>query len=227
MVFSPDIVFLEFIPLEEHLKNKADPSYEPRTVLYHELELGIYEFVLTNFHGGALTRYRIGDLFEVIALRDEELGSPLPQLRFYSRADDVIDLGNLVRLTEKDIWKAIEATNVKYQDWTARKEFQDTVAYLHIYLEPKPPETVMLEDFQAKLIAELAKISTEFSGLEEILGCCPLQVSLLQPGSFERYMKQKQHEGADLAHIKPPHMQPSDQILERLFELERSLSGTP
>jgi hypothetical protein len=227
MVFSPDIAFLEFIPLQEHLKNKADPSYEPGTVLYHELDLGIYEFVLTNFHGGALTRYRIGDLFEVIALRDEELGSPLPQLRFYSRADDVIDLGNLVRLTEKDIWKAIEATNVKYQEWTARKEFQDSIAFLHIYLEPKPSENLMLADFQQRLILELSKISSEFNGLEEILGCSPLQVSSLKPGSFDIYMKQKQQQGADLAHIKPPHMQPSDQILEHLFELERSLSGTP
>ncbi len=29
MVFSPDIVFLEFIPLDEHLKNKADPDFTP------------------------------------------------------------------------------------------------------------------------------------------------------------------------------------------------------
>ena len=227
MVFSPDIVFLEFIPLDEHLRNKADASYEPRTVIYEELDLGIYEFVLTNFHGGALTRYRIGDLFEVIALQDEELGSPLPQLRFYSRADDVIDLGNLVRLTEKDIWKAIEATNVKYKEWTARKEFRDSNAILHVYLEPKSSEILVHEDFQQKLTIELSKISSEFNNLKEILGYYPLQVSLLKPGLFDIYMKQKQQEGADLAHIKPPHMQPTDQILKHLFELESSLSGTP
>ena len=227
MVFSPDIVFLEFIPLDEHLKNKADGSYKPRTVLYNELELGIDEFVLTNFHGGALTRYRIGDFFEVISLRDEETGSPLPQLRFYSRVDDVIDLGNLVRLTEKDIWKAIEATNVKYQDWTARKEFNDMDVFLHIYLEPKSSENVIVEGLQQELTAELSKISSEFNSLDEILGYRPLHVSLLRPGSFDGYMQQKQQEGADLAHIKPPHMQPSDQILTHLFELERSLSGTP
>ena len=174
MVFSPDIAFLEFIPLEEHLKNKADPAYKPKTLLYNELEVGIYEFVLTNFHGGALIRYRIGDLFEVIALGDEELGSPLPQMRFYSRADDVIDLGNLVRLTEKDIWKAIEATEVKYQDWTARKEFNDKDIFLHIYLEPKPSENIAVEGYQQRLALELAKLSSEFSGLAEILGYTPL-----------------------------------------------------
>ena len=227
MVFSPDIVFMEFIPLDEHLKNKADPSFKPRTVLYNELDLGIYEFVLTNFHGGALTRYRIGDLFEVISLHDAELGSPLPQLRFYSRADDVIDLGNLVRLTEKDIWKAIEATGVKYQDWIARKEFNSKDVILHIYLEPKPFENGAVEDFQQKLVLELSKISSEFNSLNEILGYNPIQVSFLKPETFDTYVKQKQQQGADLAHIKPTHMQPSDQVMKHLFELESSLSGTP
>ena len=227
MVFSPDIVFLEFIPLDEHLKNKSDPDYQPKTVLYNELELGIYEFVLTNFHGGALVRYRIGDLFEVISLEDKELGSPLPQLRFYSRADDVIDLGNLVRLTEKDIWKAIEATGVKYQDWTARKEFNSENVILHIYLEPKPSENIAVGEYRQQLGLELSKLSPEFSGLDEILGRNPIQISLLKPGSFDAYMKQKQQEGADLAHIKPAHMQPSDQVMKRLLDFESSLPGVP
>lgn len=227
MVFSPDIVFLEFIPLAEHLKNKQDPSYKPKTVLYNELDLGIYEFVLTNFHGGALVRYRIGDLFEVISLGDSELGSPLPQMRFYSRADDVIDLGNLVRLTEKDIWKAIEATGVKYQDWVARKEFNSEEVSLHIYLEPKPSETITVGDYRGQLALELSKFSPEFDSLAEILGRNPIKIFLVKPGSFDAYMKQKQKEGADLAHIKPPHMQPSEQVLKRLLEFESSPPGIP
>ena len=227
MVFSPDIVFMEFIPLDEHLKSKADPNYQPQTVLYNDLDLGIYEFVLTNFHGGALVRYRIGDLFEVISLSDEELGSPLPQLRFYSRADDVIDLGNLVRLTEKDIWKAIEATGVKYQDWIARKEFNRENAKLHIFLEPKPFESITVEKYREQLAIELSKLSPEFAGLQDILGSNPIQISLLKPGSFEAYMKLKQQQGADLAHIKPPHMQPSDQVMERLLEFEKSVPESP
>ena len=227
MVFSPDIVFLEFIPLDEHLKNWADPRYNPKTVLYNELELGIYEFVLTNFHGGALTRYRIGDLFEVIALKDDELESPLPQLRFYSRADDVIDLGNLVRLTESDIWKAIEATSVNYQDWVARKEFNSEDVNLHIYLELKPSESITVEEFRGQLALELSKLSSEFSGLDEILGRNPVQISFLKSGSFDAYMKQKQQEGADLAHIKPPHMQPTDQVMNQLQEFKGNLPNSP
>jgi hypothetical protein len=218
MVFSPDIVFLEFIPLEEHLKNKADPDYAPRTLLYDELEPGIYEFVLTNFHGGALVRYRIGDLFETISIGDEELGSSLPQMHFYSRADDVIDLGSMVRLTERDIWEAIEATGLQYEDWTARKEINSEDVSLHIYLETKPAENLDVEAYRERLTRELSRVAPEYAGLDEILDHNPLRISLLKPGAFGAYMKQKQKEGADLAHIKPPHMQPSDQVMKLLHE---------
>jgi len=220
MVFSPDINFLEFIPLDEHLKSKSDQNYQPKTVLYNELTLGVYEFVLTNFHGGALTRYRIGDLFEVISLDDAELGSPLPQVRFYSRADDVIDLGNLLRLTEKDIWKAIEATKIKYQDWVARKDFVNNEPILHIHLEPHPSENISIHECRQKLDIQLSLMTPEYDDLKQILQRSPLKISFLSPGSFDSYIKARQEEGADLAHIKPPHMQPSEQVMQRLLEFD-------
>ena len=93
-----------------------------KTLLMDELKPGIYEFVFTNFFGGALMRYRIGDLVEVISLEDEETGVKLPQFSFYSRADDLIDLGSMARFTETSIWKAIDDSGIAYEDWTARKE---------------------------------------------------------------------------------------------------------
>ena len=116
---------------------------------------------------------------------------------------------------------------MKYQDWIARKEFNSEEVSLHIYLEPKPSESVAVEDYKRQLDLELSKLSPEFAGLDEILGRNPIKVSLLKPGSFDAYIQQKQQEGADLAHIKPPHMQPSDQIMKRLLEFEGPLSGIP
>ena len=113
MTFSPDNNFLEFIPHEEHKKNKENPKYKPKTVLYDELTPGIYELVFTNFHGGVFTRYRVGDLFEVISRRDEECNINLPQLKFYSRAGDVINLGGFAFLTENIIWQAIEKSGIE------------------------------------------------------------------------------------------------------------------
>ena len=46
----------------------------------------------------------------------------------------------MVRFNEKDIWKAIDNTGVKYVDWTARKEIENDRSIVHVYLELKPDE---------------------------------------------------------------------------------------
>jgi len=63
MTFIPHLNFLEFIPQEDSLKSRQDPTYQPPTLLLDEVKAGEnYEIVITNFHGGAFTRYRIGDM---------------------------------------------------------------------------------------------------------------------------------------------------------------------
>lgn len=217
MVFFPDTAFLEFIPLVEHLKNKIDPNYIPKTLLYDELDLGIYELVFTNYHGGVLMRYRIGDLFEVVANEDREIASELPQVKFYSRADDVIDIGTFLRLTERDIWKTIAATGIPYEDWIARKEVLDGNVTLHLYLELKEADSITTEALQAALDNEFAARFSDYKDFKEMLGLDPMRVTKLPPGSFSTYMKAKVKAGADLAHLKPPHMKPSDEVLKNLL----------
>jgi len=218
MTFNPDSNFLEFIPYEEHLKNKQDPTFQPRTVLYNELQPGVYELVFTNLMGGVFTRYRVGDLIQVISLRDEEININLPQFRFYSRADDIIDLAGLARLTERMIWQVIEASKVAYTDWIARKEESRGDSILHLYLELAEKDSSSEEDLKTAIRAGFNRTSSEFSDLEYILGGDHLQVTRLSAGSFNRYMDARRREGADLAHIKPPHMQPSDDMMKALFQ---------
>ena len=94
MTLFPDVNFYEFIPFEEHLKNKENPSYVPKTCLIDEVQTGIYEIVTTSLLGGVLMRYRIGDLINFVSLKDEEIGCEIPQFRFYSRGDDLIDISS-------------------------------------------------------------------------------------------------------------------------------------
>ena len=209
MTFYPDSDFLEFIPYEDHLKNKQDPAYKPRTVLYNELEPGIYELVFTNLFGGVFTRYRVGDLFEVISIKDEDAGINLPQLRFYSRTGDLIDLAGLARLTEGSIWKAIESVEVKYEDWVARKEEIEGDIMLHIYLELKENNGFIGDELEKNLRSALRTHVKEYKDFEELLGGNRLKVTTLPKGSWEKFMAHQKNIGADLAHIKPTHMQPS------------------
>lgn len=220
MTFFPDAAFYEFIPLEEHQKNAEDPTYPPQTKTYAELEPGIYEIVFTNFHGGIFLRYRIGDFFEVISMGDEEINTTLPQLNFYSRINDIIDIGTVARFTERDIWKAIENSGVHYADWVARKEVLNTHPQLHIYIEPKKGSTMQVEQARQQIDEQLTSLLTDYVDLKTMFEYNPLKVSALPEGAFSAYMSAQVQAGADLAHIKPPHMQPSEKIMERLLSPE-------
>jgi len=220
MTFFPDAAFFEFIPLDEYLKNQEDPTYNPKTLLYDELEVGVYELVFTNFYGGIFLRYRIGDFFEVISLGDKEINSSLPQLTFYSRINDIIDIGNFARFTERDIWKAIETAKLPYADWVVRKETLNSHPQLHVYIEPKPGAEISVEAAKQKIDQNLGVQVSEYEDLKATFGYDPLKVSLLPVGAFSRYMSAQVEAGADLAHIKPPHMQPSEVVLQRLQKIK-------
>jgi len=218
MTLFPDVNFYEFIPFEEHLKNKENPSYVPKTYLLDEVQTGIYEIVYTNLLGGVLMRYRIGDLINFVSLNDEEIGCDIPQFRFYSRGDDLIDISSMVKFNEKDIWKAIDNTGVKYADWTARKEVVNNRSIVHVYLELKPEEKAQIEKLSNQIEENLKKSHPDFADMESILGSNNFRLSLLPFGAFDNFMQSAKAAGADLAHLKPPHMQAKDHILEKLTQ---------
>ena len=221
MTFVPDLNFLEFIPYAEHLKSREDLAYQPQTLLLDELQPGIYEVVLTNFHGGILVRYRLGDLIQIVSLSDEELGIDLPQMIFYSRADDIINLAGFSVLTERVIWQAIENTGVRYEDWTARKEYLEGHPRLHLYLEIKPGEDRPEKTIWDLIHSHLQQIDPDYKDMQEMLGMDPLRLTVLPPGTFSRYFQDRQRAGADLAHLKPPHMQAPDKVIQRLLHFAK------
>ncbi|HSM24495.1 MAG TPA: GH3 auxin-responsive promoter family protein [Anaerolineaceae bacterium] len=217
MTLLPDSNFYEFIPYEDHIKGRIDSTYKPKTVLFRDLVPGIYEVVFTNLLGGVFTRYRIGDLIEVTSMRDEELEINLPQIRFYSRCDDIIDLAGLIRLTEKSIWLVIEASGVKYVDWIARKEEKDGKPILHLYLELPEGDTTSTSEIEEILRSKFREKHNEFSDFEKMLGEENFVVTRLRDGGFANYMDEQRKAGADLAHIKPTHMQAPEKVIKRLL----------
>lgn len=217
MTLVPDSNFYEFIPYEEHIRSRIDKNYVPKTLFFRDLVPGIYEMVFTNLLGGVFTRYRIGDLIEVISMRDEEIDINLPQIRFYSRCDDIIDLGGLVRLTEKAIWFVIEACGFKYVDWIARKEEEAGKPILHLYLELQEGDNTTIEKIEEDLRVNFRAMESEFSDFEKMLGKENFKVTRIKDGAFARYMEEQRAAGADLAHIKPTHMQAPEKVIKRLL----------
>jgi len=219
MTFVPHVNLLEFIPEQEYLKWKADPDYQPDTLLMNEVKAGEnYVVVITNFMGGPFVRYMVGDMVRITSLRNEELNIDIPQMVFESRADDLIDLAGFTRLTEKTIWQAIENTGLAYEDWAIRKEAREKPV-LHLYLEFRESNNLNEAQVAAAVDEQLQKLDNDYANLENMLGLQPLEVTLLPSGAFRGYMLRQQQAGADLAHLKLPHINPSDAMLDTLLKI--------
>jgi hypothetical protein len=229
MSFIPNLNFLEFIPEAEYSKWQLDPSYQPKTILLDEVKAGEnYEVVITNFHGGPMVRYRMGDIIRITSLRNEKLGIGLPQMAFEGRLDDIVDIGGYLRLTEKAIWQAIENTRIPYADWTARKEIIESRPVLHLYIELKDGYIASEKGMATAVLEQLSKFDEDdalFASMERVLDPSPIKITLLPESAFANYIAQRRAEGADLAHLKSRHINPSDAELSLLRARVEAVPG--
>lgn len=227
MVFLPSLNFYEFVPEDEHIKWQLDHSYQPKTVLLDEVKSGeVYEVIITNLHGGIMTRYHLGDLIRVISSRNEKLNIDLPQIMFERRADELLDIPGFGRLTERVVWQAIENTKIPYEDWTARKEIFNDKPVLHLYIELKGNYIASEKGVATAVYNEFMKLESEykfnyykdvFCDMGGIIDSEPVKVTLLSEGAFANYIAQRQAEGAPLGHLKIVHINPSDKALASLM----------
>ncbi len=81
---------------------------------------------------------------------------------FHSRADYLIDIAGLGRLTERIIWEALENTGVPYVEWTARKEVLGDRAVLHLYVEPRYVNGIAERDIAKSFSRELQKLEKQY-----------------------------------------------------------------
>jgi hypothetical protein len=154
---------------------------------------------------------------------DPELGIHLPQIVVESRADDLIDLGSMVLLTERSLWQAFAHLDLQTTDWVARKEILPAEGpVVRIFIESNGHSHDLAQDLHGALIETSDDYKTAFG----ITGGNPVRISPLAPGTFKAYLESKRAEGAELGHLKPPRMQPSDAVMKRLLELSGK-NGTP
>ena len=137
--------------------------------------------------------------------------------------DDVIDLGTLVLLTERTLWRAIGHLDLPLVNWTARKEYgaganQDPV--VHVYIEG---EDVDPDELSPALHAALIECDEDYASFNAIMARNPIVVTRLATGTFQRYLEEKEAEEADLGQLKPPRMQPSEENLARLLKISAML----
>jgi hypothetical protein len=216
--FFPSFCFLEFIPEEEWLKCQQEKGYQPATILLNEVKQGErYEIIVTNFHGMPFLRYRLGDLIKIAALEDEEAGIRLPQMVFDSRVDGLIDISGFARFDEKTVWQAIVNTGIKFEDWTVRKDYEQDKPLLHLYIEPK--ENIILDQLEESIYQQLISLNKDYEDYVKMIGKQSFRITILPSGSFQQYYERKKASNADMAHLKPPHMNASDSAMQDLTRL--------
>lgn len=224
MTFVPDTAFFEFIPYEGESENHDDKGFQPSTVLLNELEAGkMYEVVITEFYGMPLLRYRLKDVVKVVSLSDDEAGINLPQIVFQRRVGETINLGGMAHLDEKVIWQAIANTGIKYADWAACKEYSSNKSFLRLYIELK--EKKEAGAIEKMIDEQLKTVDSDYRDVDTYLSYQPVRVTLLSPGTFQSYLEIKRKEGADLAHLKPSHVNPPEPVVRLLLELSESRSN--
>jgi hypothetical protein len=222
MTFLPNINLFEFIPEEENLKWQMDHSYKPKTCLMNEVQAGEnYEILITSFHGGAFMRYKIGDMVKIQSLHNDSLGIKLPQMVFERRVDDFIDF-YVINLTERSIWQAIEAAGIPYVDWIAYKDALNMTLNISIELKEgyRQDAEKLAKMIYNKLTEPDNNKATEVTRANDLTDDSDFKIKLdiLPKGTFADYISRRRAEGADLAHLKPPHVNPSDKVLSILTD---------
>ncbi|MBI4305212.1 MAG: GH3 auxin-responsive promoter family protein [Chloroflexi bacterium] len=220
MVFNPYADFYEFIPEEESRKAREDDRYDPQTVLLPEVKPGeIYEVVISNFYGMPLLRYRVGHFVRFL---NTPRGAERPEFEWLGRSDDRIDIAGFTRVDEKTVWQALRDSNLEFSDWTLKREMSDEIPLLHFYGETRrdydPAEAAR------KLHEQIKQIDSFYRDLETMLEIRPLRMTLLAPGTFDRYYDEKMKQGEDIGRARPPRMNAFDDAIVELLTYSRQIS---
>ncbi|MBN2187687.1 MAG: GH3 auxin-responsive promoter family protein, partial [Dehalococcoidia bacterium] len=86
---------------------------------------------------------------------------------------------------------------------------------VRLYIELR--EEIGVTELEKLIHEQLASLNRDYSDLESMLGIQPLRVTLVPAGTFQRYYEERKRDGVALAHMKPPHMNASDAIIEDLL----------
>jgi hypothetical protein len=121
------------------------------------------------------------------------------------------------KISEKHLWQAIEKSNIAYTDWIAYKTPGEPTVQLLIETEDqiKGYESEIESKILLHLNNILGNTTNRTYTVEDWRNVQNINIKLtsLKKGTFAKYLAYRQAEGADLAHLKPPHINPPDTVL--------------
>lgn len=196
LVLYPDACFYEFIPESELLREMEEDAYVPKTYLMDELVAGQkYELVITVLKGGAFLRYRVGDMYRCLRLKNPSDKIDLPQFEYVDRVPTVIDIAGFTRITQREIQKVIGLSRLPISAWFAVKEYDDDGrSYLNLYVELDPEDEQSISVGRQLLRDHLSLYFHSYDGdykdLKRLLNVDPLRVTILKSGVVAQFQKE-------------------------------------
>ncbi len=183
----PHFNFFEFIPEAELIEEGQHPTHTPSTLLLNELRLGeVYEVVITNLLGGALMRYRTGELLRLMAPSNQDTGVQLPQFQYHGQRSELLEIGGFVRLSEQALTRAMKSAGIDAVAWTARKEVELGMPVVRIRIECPVGSTTGRRELEQRLNATLRELDHDWRDMEDLADIHPLRLQRVRTGTFNQ-----------------------------------------
>ncbi|KAL0726396.1 hypothetical protein Bca4012_022489 [Brassica carinata] len=210
----PNMSYFEFIPIDE--------GNDDAIVDLADVKLGsYYELVVTTYSG--LHRCKLGDVLQVTGFYNSA-----PQFKFVRRQNVVISV-YLEATTEEELLKAVkratqvlEPSNIMLTDFTCYPHITDTPGHYVLYWELKgnkddaisEPDPDMMVECCSVIEESLNALYRKFRSKEKTIG--PLEIRVVQQGTFESLMGYFIAQGASLTQYKTPRCIKSPEALQLL-----------
>ncbi|KAG2331523.1 hypothetical protein Bca52824_002703 [Brassica carinata] len=202
--FMPNMSYFEFLRADDDEGNEGD------IVDLVDVQIGCYyEPLVTNYFG--LHRYRMGDILQVSGFHNNA-----PQFRFVRRKNVILSV-NVEVTTEEDILKALnhatdhlKSSDLILMGFTCYADISILPGHYIFYWELKAKKVDDIVKLDNKVMVECCCVMEEsFNFLyrkvrakEGSIG--PLEIRVVQQGTFDSLMKLFISRGASASQYKPP-----------------------
>ncbi|BAD81367.1 putative Nt-gh3 deduced protein [Oryza sativa Japonica Group] len=202
----PDIAYFEFIPLKPVAGDGGYAEAEP--VGLTEVAAGeLYEVVMTTFAG--LYRYRLGDVVKVAGFYNAT-----PKLKFVCRRNLMLSI-NIDKNSEQDLQLAVDAAaravlageKLEVVDYTSHADVSSDPGHYVVFLELNAADPAAVDgDVMQACCDELDRAFADagYVGSRKSGAIAPLELRVLQRGTFQKVLRHYLSLGAPVSQFKSP-----------------------
>ena len=139
-------------------------------------------------------RYRPGDVYRCIRLKNDADGLHFPQFEYIDRVPTIIDIAGFTRITENSINQVIDLSGIDVANWCAMKKYdEDKRSYMQMYVELSEKASLSALA-SSQLLCEHLSIyfkyyDNDYEDLKSMLGIDPLSVTVLPCGTMAEFEK--------------------------------------